>query len=182
MTLERGIAAAFAMDEDTWLRHANPWSVWTRVATLPLLVLALWSRAWLGWWAIGPIAVLVLWTWLNPRLFPRPRSTDNWASRGVMGERVWLNRDKVPVPRHHHLVPKILMGVSGAGVPFIVWGLVKLAIWPVLLGMALAFLGKMWFVDRMVWLYAEMRDATPEYRGWEARDDAIVAGGTAEDM
>lgn len=171
MTFERGIAAAFAMDEAAWRRHANPWSVWTRAVTLPLIVLAVWSRTWLGWWALGPITVVGLWTWLNPRLFPRPSSTDNWASMGVMGERVWLNRDKVPVPRHHRLAPVILMGVSGMGVVLIVWGLVELAVWPTLLGMALAILSKLWFVDRMVWLYAEMRDATPEYRSWDAQSE-----------
>jgi len=156
MTLERGIAAAFAMDDVAWQRHANPWSVWTRVATLPLVVLAVWSRAWLGWWALGAITVVVVWTRRNPRLFPRPLSTDNWASKGVLGERVWLNRDKVPVPRHHFLMPHILTAVAAAGVLFLVWGLVELAIWPILLGMALTFLGKLWFVDRMVWLYEEM--------------------------
>ncbi len=38
--------------------------------------------------------------------------------------------------------------------------------WPTLLGMTLTFLGKLWFVDRMVWLYEDMRNATPEYRSW----------------
>src|SRR3954467_6144112 len=115
MMLGRGIARAFAMDEATWLRHANPWSVWTRVATLPLLVLAAWSRAWLGWWALVPVALVLLWTWWNPRLFPVPLSTDNWASKGVMGERVWLNRDAVPIPGHHRLVPHALTAVAAAG-------------------------------------------------------------------
>jgi len=45
--------------------------------------------------------------------------------------------------------------------------LAELAIWPTLLGLALTFLGKLWFVDRMAWLYEEMKDATPEYRSWE---------------
>jgi hypothetical protein len=45
MTLERKIAAAFQMGDEAWLRHANPWSGWTRFATvLPLLSLAVWSR------------------------------------------------------------------------------------------------------------------------------------------
>jgi hypothetical protein len=32
--------------------------------------------------------------------------------------------------------------------------------------MAVIMLGKLWFVDRMVWLYEDMKDATPEYRSW----------------
>jgi hypothetical protein len=169
MMLERGIARAFSMDEATWRRHASPWSVWTRVATLPLLVLAVWSRAWLGPWAVGPVALLLIWTWLNPRLFPAPRSTDNWASRGVMGERVWLNRREVAIPSHHRLVPHLLVAVAAAGGLLTIWGLAELALWPTLLGTALVFLGKLWFVDRMVWLYEDMKDVTPEYRSWTNR-------------
>jgi hypothetical protein len=56
--------------------------------------------------------------------------------------------------------------VSGLGVPFIIWGLVKLALWPVLFGSALVYLGKLWFLDRMVWLYEDMKDADPQYRSW----------------
>ena len=77
MTLERGIARLFAMSDGVWARHANPWSVWTRMATLPVLLLALWSRAWIGWWALLPVAAVLVWTWLNPRLFPPPRTTDD---------------------------------------------------------------------------------------------------------
>ena len=98
MKLEQRISAAFRMTDETWARHANPWSVWTRFTAFPALILAVWSRAWLGRWAAVPIFGAVLWTWLNPRLFERPRSTDNWASKAVLGERVWMNRDAVPIP------------------------------------------------------------------------------------
>lgn len=30
--------------------------------------------------ALVPVAAAVLWTWLNPRLFPAPRSYDHWTS------------------------------------------------------------------------------------------------------
>ncbi len=54
MTFERTIARLFRMDDATWLRHANPWSVILRFTVLPLLILAFWSRLWLGWWAGYP--------------------------------------------------------------------------------------------------------------------------------
>ncbi|NMB79453.1 MAG: hypothetical protein GYA23_10220, partial [Methanomicrobiales archaeon] len=54
MTLERKIAGAFALDDETWRRHANPWSVLLRNTVLPLLVLAFWSRLWLCWYALAP--------------------------------------------------------------------------------------------------------------------------------
>jgi hypothetical protein len=154
------------MDEATWERHANPWSVWTRFTAMPLLVLAVWSRAWLGRRAVVPMTVALLWTWLNPRVFSKPVSTDNWASRGVLGERVWMNRKNVPVPEHHRLLPNILSVVSALGGVLAIWGVAALRVWPTLLGMALVYLGKLWFIDRMAWLYEEMKDANPEYRGW----------------
>jgi len=40
------VARMFALSATTWERHANPWSVWTRFAILPLAVIAVWSRAW----------------------------------------------------------------------------------------------------------------------------------------
>nr|WP_244627082.1 DUF6653 family protein [Microvirga tunisiensis] len=58
-------AKLFQMDERAWERHASPWSVWTRVASLPLLLAAVWSHVWLGIWALVPVALVVLWLWLN---------------------------------------------------------------------------------------------------------------------
>ncbi len=48
MDYGRVLERAMAMDDTTWARHANPWSVWTRVPILPALALAIYSRAWIG--------------------------------------------------------------------------------------------------------------------------------------
>jgi hypothetical protein len=167
MTFERKIAATFKMSDEAWLRHANPWSGWTRFFTvLPLLILAIWSRAWLGWWSMLPTVIAVLWMWFNPRVFPKPRSTNHWISKGVLGERVWLNRDLIPVPQHHGLVPHLLNIIAAIGGIFVIWGLVVFSIWGVVFGYTLVTLGKLWYLDRMVWLYTEMKDINPEYRSW----------------
>jgi hypothetical protein len=166
MTFERRLAQLFRMDDEAWARHANPWSVWTRVISLPLLMLAVWSRIWIGWWSLLPIAGVILWLWINPRAFPPPRSTDNWASKGVLGKRVWLNRRQVPVPAHHRLMPNILSTFSAAGAVIFIWGLVRLEFWPALSGLVLVMLCKLWFLDRMVWLYEDMKDRHPPYRDW----------------
>ncbi len=84
------------MSDETRERHANPWSVWTRYGALPILIAAIWSHVWVEWWSLIPILMTVLWIWLNPRVFPRPISTKNWASKAVLGERVWLNRIALP--------------------------------------------------------------------------------------
>ncbi|KZN58491.1 hypothetical protein N482_22015 [Pseudoalteromonas luteoviolacea NCIMB 1942] len=38
MKFENFVAKYFAMSDDVWACHANPWSVWTRYSCLPLLV------------------------------------------------------------------------------------------------------------------------------------------------
>lgn len=152
------------MDAEVWSRHANPWSGWTRVPILPALAAAIWTRVWLGWWCLAIIAVLLIWTWLNPRVFRKPKSTDNWMSRGVLGERVWLKRKNTPIPDHHARAAIWLSVISGLGMAPLFWGLWSLEVWPVLLGLMLAVGGKLWFVDRMVWLFADMAPNAPEYR------------------
>ncbi len=87
-------------------------------------------------------------------------------SQGVLGERVWLSRDKVPVPNHHRTVIYVLNLVSGAGVILVIWGVAALAICPTLLGTVVVFMSKLWGLDRMVWLYREMEATTPEYARW----------------
>ena len=162
MTIERTIAQMFRMDNETWLRHANPWSGILRLTAFPALIIAFWSRLWLGWWAVIPVALALLWTWFNPRIFPASRSLDHWISRGVLGERVWLNRDTMPVPVHHRTAPNILSAVSALGLLFVVWGVLVFDPWPTLFGTMLAYMGKLWFVDRMDWLWQDMKDM-PEY-------------------
>jgi hypothetical protein len=162
MTLERKMAKAFALDDATWRCHANPWSVALRNTVLPLIVLSVWSRLWIGWWAVIPVALALLWTWFNPRIFPAPSSLDHWASKAVMGERVWLNRDAVPVPERHRTVPNLLSAVSGIGMLFVFWGILWFDPWPTAFGMALVYVGKLWFLDRMAWLWEDMKDADKE--------------------
>lgn len=164
--LRQQMADSFAMSDEVWQRHANPWSVWTRNTVLPLLVLALWSRVWLGMWSIFAIAAAVFWMWLNPRLFEPPISTNNWASKAVLGERVLLKQDQIPIPAHHQRMATILNLVAALGIPFLVWGVTALQIWPTLFGSGLIYAGKLWFLDRMVWLYEDMKDESQEYQSW----------------
>lgn len=156
MTPEARLAAFFRLDEEGWARHANPWSGWTRFATLPLLALAGWSRVWIGHWWLAILAVLCAWLWINPRLFAPPRHWNAWITRGVLGERLWLARDTVPVPPRHRRLPKVLSGVALAGFALMIWGVVVLGTWPTLAGMAVVLLAKLWFVDRMAWLHQDM--------------------------
>lgn len=168
MTLERKIANVFRLTDDNWMKHSNPWSVWTRYCVLPFIILAFWSRAWIGWWCLIPVLLSLLWMVLNPILFPKPKSTRNWASRSVLGERVYLNRDKIDIPECHktHLY-LILNAISSIGMLIAIWAIVYYSVWGAVLGVALAYLGKSWYLDRMVWLYEMMKSDNEEYQSWD---------------
>jgi hypothetical protein len=160
------VARLFRMDDRTWARHASPWSVWTRIASLPLLLLAVWSHAWLGAWALVPVGLMGLWLWFNPRIFPAPVRTDTWSARATFGERVWLNRHDVPVPAHHARVAHILSAVSAVGFLAALVGAFLNDLLATMTGGLLAWISKMWFCDRMVWLHDDMQRRHPPYAAW----------------
>ena len=157
MDIYKSAEKLMRMDNAAWRRHANPWSVYTRFTCLPVIVLAIWSRVWLGWWCLVPLALAILWTWLNPRLFDEPKSLDNWASKGVIGERLFLDRKSNPIAKHHVDMANLLTALSVLGVIILAYGLIVLSFWAVVAGMIATILPKVWFVDRMVWIYEDKK-------------------------
>jgi len=154
------------MSDEIWLRHANPLSGWTRFATMPVLFFAIWSHVWIGWYAASLVTALAIWLWLNPRVFQRPKNADAWMTKVVLGERVWLNRKSVPIPvgfGRHALLTSVL---SALAIAIAIYGFVIKEFWAAFLGWHISVLAKLWFVDRMVWLWEIMKDTTPEYRNW----------------
>ncbi|WP_292742490.1 DUF6653 family protein [Methylophaga sp. UBA3192] len=118
--------------------------------------------------ALVPGLASLLWLFFNPILFKKPKSTKNWASKAVLGERVYLNRDMVPIPDRHTIpLHGFLNGISFTGLLLAVWATVYFSVWGAILGVSLAYLGKSWFLDRMVWLYEDMKEANELYRSWE---------------
>ena len=125
-TMEQRIARLFGLTGDKWMQHANAMSVWTRFAVVPLLALAIWSRAWLGWYSVIPIALALTWMVVNPLFFPVPRSTRNWASKGVFGERVYAERNTVELPAQFLTqVPNVANALSAVGLVVLAYGLVR---------------------------------------------------------
>jgi hypothetical protein len=160
MSLEARLAKVFGLKgEDAWRRHANPWSVYSRIPIPLLLVAAIWSRLWIGWWSVVAIGLVLAWTLVNPRVFPPPRSLDHWASRSVLGETVWARRKATPIPPRHRVAPLVLSVISATGLPFVVWGLIVLDVWITAFGLAVQMAGKLWFLDRMALLYDDVSSA-----------------------
>jgi hypothetical protein len=154
------------LSEQSWARHANPWSVWTRYAAFPLLVIAVWSYHVIGWWALVPTAAMVGFLYVNPWLFAPPRSTQNWASKAVLGERVWLAEGKRYLPDQHARVFHALVVLSLANVAALIWGIVQSDVALTAISTINVLVGKSWFNDRMVWLFSERVRTNPEYRSW----------------
>lgn len=168
MTLERKLSKIFNLTDENWMKHANPWSVWTRYTVLPLIVIAFWSRLWIGWWCLIPGLLSLLWMFFNPVFFKKPASTKNWASKAVLGERVYLNRDKIALPKHHQSpIFKLLNSIASVGMLLSIWAVVNYHVWAASIGVLLAIIGKSWFLDRMVWLYEDMKNEDETYKSWE---------------
>lgn len=105
-----------------------------------------------------PIGVVVVWTWVNPRAFRVPDRTDNWASKVVLGEQLYLTRRGDVAP--HHLRAAFWLGwLSVPGVMVMAWGLWALWWDWTVFGTVLIMMSKTWFCDRMVWIY---EDLTPQ--------------------
>jgi hypothetical protein len=125
-----------------WEPHASPRSVWPLVAAYPLLLLAIYRRnpRLLGGTLLGVVANLLV---VSP-----PETDEAWATRVVLGERVWLDRGLDSEPG--------TLGLLGVG------GVVHLATMraalrqdrlATLVGGAVSMLLMGLFFDRMVRLY-----------------------------
>lgn len=159
------MAKLFGLDDETWLQHANPRSVYSRFTLFPLFVVSAWSRVWIDEYFLVPLALTIVWTFLNPRLFERPESLDSWASKGVLGERIWKDRDAHDIDPICARQIHALNLLQVLGLPPFVWGLYTLDFWMTMTGLSVMFLAKTWFFDRMVWLLEERRD-TAQVREW----------------
>ena len=155
-----------SMSEESWTRHSNPLSVYTRVTCLPLLSLAIWSREYIGLYSLVFVAIALFWMWYNPRAFQPPATTDNWASKGTFGERIFLQQASISIPDHHIRMAYILSVLSALGLPVFLYGLYINDLWLIAFGNFLVIFPKLWFVDRMVWVYEDMKDTNPEYERW----------------
>ncbi len=166
--MSTSVTKLFGLQGDTWMRHANPVSVWTRFAVLPLLALAVWSRDWIGWWSLAAIALSIAWLMLNPLAFGRPPSTRNWASKGVFGERIWTERATVELPpQFKSKVLQVTYAIQVVGLAVLAYGLYRLDLLAVVSGLVILQTAKAWFIDRQVLLFEDMKSRNPQYATWE---------------
>jgi len=164
--MEKFLLRLFGMRDEVWARHVNPWSVWTRMPIIALFALAIWARVWLGWWCLVPLAAIVFWTWLNPRVFPKPQTTRHWSSRSVMGERLWLERKKLTLSARERLMPHVGNAIALVGLVVLAHGPIDLVVWAAVLGAIVTIGGKLYFLDEMTRIYTAHKDEDPVWAGW----------------
>lgn len=163
MSWEERLAQLFALDDEGWARHANPWSGYSRMATgLPLIILAAWSRVWIGWWWLALMALVVLWLKDNPRLFPPARDDSDWMTRGVLGERLWVERKSNGIAPKRPGLMTALNAVSGIGALAMIYGLWKLDLWWTAGGGVVSFAAKTWFIHLTSLHYESAVQSRPE--------------------
>lgn len=160
------LAVLFKMDNNTWALHANPWSVYTRYATLPPDVFVIYFRTAMGhaFWPL--IAALSVSLWHNPRAFPKPTTTKSWASRAVLGERVLLNKERCPIPDPYARDARKLAHMAGVSKIPLIDGLIYCDPFFTRAGLLLVNVFKTLFLNRMTHLYQDMANKNPMYRTW----------------
>ena len=132
------------MKNKTWARHSNPLSGWSRVVGFFVMMYAIYIH---NWWLLGGVVVFIA---VNPLIFPKPKKQTQWMSRAVLGEQIYT---KGKVLRWDF--PTLLN--LGNGIFFIlgVWG-AWYQYWEIaVFGTILSSVFKLWFLDRMVFLYDE---------------------------
>jgi hypothetical protein len=168
MNLGKKVSEAFGLKDESWMRHSNPASVWTRFGVLPMLVGSIWSRKWIGRRCLIPLGLSTAWLFANPLFFRPPGSTKNWASKGVLGERIWVNQDRSELPdQFNSVMPTVAQAYQAVGLAPLAYGLAKVRLGPTLAGVLIVQGGKLWYIDRMVLLFDEMKTRNAEYARWE---------------
>ena len=126
------------------------------------------ERDWIGWYSLIPIGLAIVWMMVNPRVFGVPASTRNWASKGVFGERIWADRKSLQIPlAFQSRVPNLANAYSCVGLAFLTYGLAAINVWLVVAGLVIVHGGKLWYIDRMVLLFDDMKQDHPDYARWE---------------
>lgn len=134
-----------------WNRRAHPAAALYRIVLAqPVLILALWTRAWTDWsWILLTVAAAVLWR-LAPRLTPPAAPTeDSWATQATRGERLWREGGFAVESRNLNRLSMVAGAAFGAGLVGAVLLVRPLAV----MGAAVAVLANLWLADRLAALF-----------------------------
>jgi len=150
-------------------RPASALAVVLKALAPALLTACLWSKLWLG--AVAAtllcLAALVL-VVFAPKLIERAGNRITWARLVGFGEKIWLNRLVVPVPKDLNYRLTMLYLVFWTGALVALWG--GIATLPILsaTGLIVAYSAQAMCFRKLIYLYEIMKDKNPLYRFWAA--------------
>jgi len=80
----------------------------------------------------------------------------------------YAERNAVEIPEQFKSpVPNVANAYATTGIILLAYGLIVLEVLPVLAGLVIAHGGKIWYIDRMVLLFEDMKTRRSEYSEWE---------------
>ncbi|ASP32560.1 hypothetical protein CHH27_04310 [Labrenzia sp. VG12] len=150
-------------------RPVSAIAVFCKLLAPAVLTASLWSKLWLGGVAAGLLCLFALVLLVfGPRLLEGTGNRLNWARHVGFGEKIWLNRLFVPVPKDLNYRLTVLYLVFWTGVLVALWG--GVATLPVLSisGLAVAYTAQIVCFGKLIHLYGLMKDKHPLYRFWAA--------------
>ena len=103
-----------------------------------------------------------IYVFLNVFVFPPVTSPQNWASKGIYGEKLWLSK-RSEIPKHYAVTQQRLIVLGLIGMILIAGGLYQLHFWISILGAVILILAQLWRIDRFSTLYElyEEKDYQP---------------------
>src|SRR5262249_21314684 len=111
---------------------------------------------------LAPIAAVIAWLWLNPRIFAPVEKPTSWSAKGIYGEKLWLMK-RERIPAGHRAVQRLLMGIGGVGLGALAFAVVMLEVWPTVFGASLIVVGQLWSIDRFGLLFDEQNSDNPSH-------------------
>lgn len=127
-----------------WARHSNPKSGWSRALTAPFLVAAIYFRK--PKLLLATVGYLVV----NPIAFPEPERTDDWMTRGVLGEKRWVENGNPLFARSY---PSVLNVVNVPTFCYVLYAAYRRKPVQAFVVLFLSMALKFWFVAEMVAYY-----------------------------
>ena len=110
----------------------------------PFLYLAIWYHSWIG------IGFVILWTIVNPFIFPKPGKKENWFTYVVFGKKLWLENFMKKPKLDLSLVLNIITATSF--IPSIYFAYINM-FWPTLYLSTLMYISKLWYADKIALQY-----------------------------
>ncbi len=106
---------------------------------MPVLAAGLYLH---NWWILGAV---IIWLFINPVIFPKPKRVDNWMSKGVLGEQLYFKDGK----KMKWDLPTLLNVLNvPVFIAFLYFGWIQDLPAMILAGL-LTMTIKFWFIDRM---------------------------------